>query len=384
MAAAEWSTVNRLIDTYMGFGFALVKPPLMEFEAGLMSGPGVALAPQTFRLMDPVSSKMLGLRADITAQIARIAGSRLQAHARPLRLAYAGEVVRVNGTDLRPERQFCQVGAELIGAIEASADAEIITMAVAALRQLDIEGLSIDLCLPTLQPHFLRGSGLTGDDLADLAEAVRRRDREAVLTVESPVSRVLADLLNASGPVSTALPALQAVEMPSGLKGDVQRLISVVELVQRDLPDLTITVDPLERRGFEYQTGLSFTLFARDVRGELGRGGRYRSAGVMGAEPVKRVEGEAANRLATLGEPAVGFTLFMDSIMRALPAADQEKRLAVPASLTLAERQKLSAEGWVVIRDLGDQPDELAAFAVAQRCTHFWQGNEAKPVTKTD
>ncbi|MEM6902751.1 MAG: ATP phosphoribosyltransferase regulatory subunit, partial [Pseudomonadota bacterium] len=300
MAAAEWTTVNQLIETYMGFGFALVKPPLMEFEGGLMAGPGVALAPQTFRLMDPVSSKMLGLRADITAQIARIAGSRLQSQPRPLRLAYAGEVVRVNGTDLRPERQFCQVGAELIGAIDARADAEVITMAVAALRQLNIEGLSVDLCLPTLQPHFMRGSGLAGAALADLAEAVGRRDREAVLAIESPVSGVLAALLDASGPAATALAALEAVDMPSGLKGDVQRLMSVVSLVQRDLPDLTITVDPLERQGFEYQTGLSFTLFAKNVRGELGRGGRYRSAGVMNgsADKVRRADGEAANQLA--------------------------------------------------------------------------------------
>lgn len=389
-ADTEWRAVNRLLETYAAQGYQLVKPPLMEFETGLLSGPGAALASQTFRLMDPISQRMLGLRADITAQIARIAGSRLQKSARPLRLSYAGEVVRVAGSQLRPERQFCQVGAELIGALDPAADAEVITMAVSALQGLELSEISLDLCLPTLLPHFLAESGLTGEALAALDEAVRRRDREAVAGLASPVTEVLVSLLAATGPVDQVLDQLVAISVPSGLVADIRRLLDVVELVRHELPALSITIDPLERRGFEYQTGLSFTLFARGVRGELGRGGRYRSAGVA---PAKSATGasdppaSASERMARLGEPAVGFSLFMDSIMRALPDLPPARRILVPGQLPLDRRQALLAEGWTIIRDhdwpADNQPDQrtvIMARARGQHCSHFLVAGTIEPV----
>src|SRR5690606_35936945 len=102
-----------------------VKPPLIEFEDGLLSGPGAAVAADTFRLMDPVSQRMMAIRADMTLQVARIAATRLRNQPRPLRLSYAGQVLRVAGTQLRPERQFGQAGVELIGAACPAADAEV-------------------------------------------------------------------------------------------------------------------------------------------------------------------------------------------------------------------------------------------------------------------
>lgn len=377
-AEAEQDAVNQLLACYAGFGYQLVKPPLMEFEAGLLRGPGAALAPQTFRLMDPISQRMLGLRADITSQIARIAGSRLQSAPRPLRLSYSGEVVRVTGSQLRPERQFCQVGAELIGTLSPAADAEVAIMAVSALRGLGIADVSMDFCLPTLLPYFLQDGGLDEAASEALEEAVRRRDREAVEAVKAPVSTIISKLLAASGPVKRALEKLAGIEVPAQLRVDIDRLLSVVAAVQRDLPDLTVTIDPLERRGFEYQTGLSFTLFAKGVRGELGRGGRYRSAGVAS----KMLAQSAANPMASAGEPAVGFTLFMDSIMRALPGQAARKRLLVAADATLVQRQALVADGWVVVNALEQTGDDgsLMKLAHDQHCSHVLQSGKPVPV----
>ncbi|MEO0392358.1 MAG: ATP phosphoribosyltransferase regulatory subunit [Pseudomonadota bacterium] len=382
LAAAEWQAVNHLIDAYSGYGYQLVKPPLMEFESGLLTGPGAALAPQTFRLMDPISRQMLGLRADITAQIARIAGSRLQSTPRPLRLAYAGEVVRVSGTQLRPERQFCQVGAELIGAMEPNADAEIMVMAVDALQSLDIPHISLDLSLPTLQPYFLERCGLAAPARDDLADAIRRRDSEAVRSSQAKDAFVIAALIDAAGPVDDALALLDKISIPTGLKGDIERLKAVVTTLKADLPGLMVTCDPLERRGFEYQTGLSFTLFARGVRGELGRGGRYRSAGTLIADQQNPT---TQQDFASLGEPAVGFSLFMDSIMRGLRPTDTIKRLYVPTTLSLAERHDLIAEGWVVIRAVNDGLDANALQQVAEQagCDHYWLDGAAHPTGRS-
>src|SRR5665213_3412789 len=105
-AEAEAAAVARLVAALASHGYERVKPPLVEFEDNLLSGAGAAMAPETFRLMDPISQRMIGLRADMTTQMARIAATRLANAPRPLRLSYAGPVLRVKGNQLNPERQL--------------------------------------------------------------------------------------------------------------------------------------------------------------------------------------------------------------------------------------------------------------------------------------
>jgi hypothetical protein len=101
-AEQEAALVEALMEGFARYGYERVKPPLLEFEEGLLAGSGAAVAEQTFRLMDPVSQRMMGLRADTTPQVARIAATRLGLQARPLRLCYSGQVLRVRGTELAP------------------------------------------------------------------------------------------------------------------------------------------------------------------------------------------------------------------------------------------------------------------------------------------
>jgi ATP phosphoribosyltransferase regulatory subunit len=133
-AAREARAIDLAIERFAAFGYERVKPPLVEFEESLLGGPGAALGPQTFRLMDPVSQRMMGVRPDMTVQVARIAVTRLKHEPRPLRLSYGGNVIRVRGSALKPERQFAQVGTELIGVDSAEADAEAVLLAVDAAR----------------------------------------------------------------------------------------------------------------------------------------------------------------------------------------------------------------------------------------------------------
>ena len=133
-AAFEAAMVERLMACFAAWGYERVKPPLIEFEDALLSGMGAAMASDTFRLMDPVSQRMMGVRADITPQVGRIAASRLKGSARPLRLSYAGQVLRVKGEQMRPDRQIGQAGVELIGIASAAADAEVVLLAAEALQ----------------------------------------------------------------------------------------------------------------------------------------------------------------------------------------------------------------------------------------------------------
>src|ERR1700756_1153345 len=137
-AESEAQVVAQLMTRVAAHGYERVKPPLVEFEDTLFSGAGAAMATATFRMMDPISHRMIGIRADMTPQIARIAATRLGSAPRPLRLSYAGQVLRVKGSEIRPERQIGQVGGELIGAEGPAADVEAITGAGAALTALGV------------------------------------------------------------------------------------------------------------------------------------------------------------------------------------------------------------------------------------------------------
>src|SRR6202007_3088552 len=171
-AEIEAAIVGQLMATLAAYGYERVKPPLVEFEETLFAGAGAAMATSTFRMMDPASHRMIGVRADMTPQIARIAKTRLGNAPRPLRLSYAGQVLRVKGSEIRPERQVGQVGAELIGADGPAADVEVIAVAGEALTAIGVPELSVDVTLPTLVPAVAEAYGIAGTRAAALRAAL--------------------------------------------------------------------------------------------------------------------------------------------------------------------------------------------------------------------
>lgn len=363
-ATFEATTLAQLMSAFASYGYERIKPPLIEFEDGLLGGLGTAMASQTFRLMDPVSQRMMGVRADMTPQIARIAATRLKNLERPLRLSYSGEVLRVKGTQLRPERQFTQVGAEIIGAAQAEADAEVILMAIQALSKLGVEDISVDLAMPTLVPALCREFGIKDDTKAQLRVALDRKDAATVAGLSDQISQsqadLLCELLKASGPAEQALEKLHAMDLGTDAAIERTTLSEVATLLGKAAPDTQITIDPVENRGFEYHSGVTYTFFARGVRGELGSGGRYMSEN--GTEQ---------------GEPATGFTLFMDSILRALPRPEQQARIYLPKGADLSAADTLRHDGWATISGLDIfEDDELEAKRL--RCTHLMQNGDIK------
>ncbi len=379
-ASREEALVWRLLSGFAAQGYELIKPPLVEFEETLLSGTGAAMRPHCFRLMDPVSQRMMGVRPDITPQVARIARTRLQHAPRPLRLCYAGEVLRVRGSQLRPARQFEQVGAELIGAASATSDAEVVALAASALESIGVAGLSVDLTVPTLVPAMADSMGLEPGRTRRLREALDRKDAaavEAAMEGASPgAAAPFAALLRAAGPADKAMAALGRIALPPAALAERDRLAEVIALIRAALPELRLTVDPVEMRGFEYERGVSFTFFARraaadppeclskgvdshdgarinarQVHGDLGRGGRYAAA----------------------AEPATGFTLYMDSVVRALPAAEQPRRVYLPAGTPHDVARRLRQEGWITVAGLEPAAD-AAAEARRLGCLHRWSG----------
>ncbi len=339
-----------------GHGYLRVKPPLLEFEETLLDGTGAALGPQMFRLMDPVSQRMMGLRTDTTVQVCRIARSRLAGAERPLRLSYAGQVLRVRGSQLRPERQFGQVGAELIGSADPAADLEVALLAVDSLYALGVERVALNLCDPRLVPAVCDGMGLAAEAAALARHALDRKDGAALERAAGDAAGTLRPFLRV-GTADVVVARLREAGPPDGALALIDGLDRIATALQAAAPDLLVTIDPGEYRGFEYHNGPSFALFADGVRGELGRGGRY--GGHNGIED------------------ATGFTLYMDSLLRAVAPPAPVPILFLPYGLAHEEARRLREEGWVTMAGLS--PD-AAAVTEARRlgCSHML--HEGRPV----
>lgn len=347
--------VRLLSDNFTSYGYQRVKPPLLEFEDSLLDGIGEAVAGQTFRLMDPISQRMMGLRADITPQVARLAATRLQDAPRPLRLMYVGEVFRVKGEQLRTNRAISTIGVELIGAARAAkADAEVILLAAESVIALGVDSLSVDINVPPLARMICDHFDVSVKTSEELLNALNRKDANTIEKVSGQAAVFLLGLLDAAGPANVSLTKLEQLELPgeSGLLG--KRLKEVVGLILEEAPNLNVTVDPADSRGFEYHTGISFALFARNSRVELGIGGRYLTAG---------------------DEPATGFTLSTDIVMEAAALPPLAKRLYVPFGTVSKTRKQLQGSGWVTVNGLIPEKD-LLAEGVRMQCSHIWLENK--------
>jgi ATP phosphoribosyltransferase regulatory subunit len=334
-ADASARLVRAILDSVAGYGYERVQPPLAEFEASLAGGKANLL-----RFVDPVSGEMMAVRSDITGQVGRIATTRMGHHPRPVRLSYGGPVVKLKATQLRPEREMMQVGAELIGSDGVIAATEIMTVAVEALQAAGVKDITLDLTLPdlidTLAPE------------GDVAEIKARLDAKDAANVPA----TFAPLIAAAGPVADAIARLRAFDTAGVL---AQRLSDLEAIVAALPAGITVTLDPTERHGFEYQTWLGFSLFSPQASGEIGRGGAYRIG----------------------DEAAFGFSAYVDPLIDAGLGWPERRRLFLPEGSMAAKAAKLRAEGWVTVAQFG--PDDTAQ---AQLCTHILSNGQ--PVALED
>jgi ATP phosphoribosyltransferase regulatory subunit len=353
-AQVEADTIHSLMSHFSSFGFERVKPPLVEFEDSLFApGPGAALIDDTFRLMDPISHKMMGVRSDITAQIARIAATRLGLEERPLRLSYANDVLRTKASQQRTLRQFCQVGCEIIGDESLDADVESCVVGLVGLKGLGIANLTIDIAMPSMVRDVLAAGKLAPELQRAISTALDQRDLEALKSIKNPAAKILAQMIGASGPAAQALETLKNVKQ---IKAHVRALKDVYEGLKSAIDslgfkDVAITIDPLENRLLDYHNGVAFTYYAQGVRGEIGRGGRY----------MIQSNGHS--------DHATGFTLYMDTVRQAMGPYQGRDIVCVSASEPWQVLQDLRAQGWIVLRMKNEK-------TIPKRATHVYKGGK--------
>ena len=351
-----------LLSVFEGFGYEQVSPPLLEFTDGLLAGRGAALSPQIFRVMDPTAHRVMGIRADITLQIARIAASRLAHAPRPLRLCYNGLIMRMQGEQLRGDRQLRQAGIELIGASSPEADAEVILVAAEALKRAGITKLSIDLNLPGIVGSLLASEKLDNDQLQQLFAAVAHKDVSTLRTMQFSYRDTLIQLIQCAGPAKIALAAMERLDLPESARSQLRDLHEVVSILGTlGSTDWTLTVDATENRGLAYHSGISFSIFVPGIATEVGRGGRYR---IEGARQTQDTE-------------ATGFTLYVDTLRGIMPAPKAQKRIFISEGINSDAAQKLRAEGYVTVYALSEY-GRGEAEAKRLGCGFLWTNNAVK------
>jgi ATP phosphoribosyltransferase regulatory subunit len=216
--------------------------------------------------------------------------------------------------------------------------------------------------LPTLVPAVAEAYGISGTRAAALRTALDHKDIAAVAEVAGDAADLLRRLLAAAGPAAATLAALDRLDLPGRARIERARLGTVLDGLSAAAPGLKVTVDPVENRGFEYHTGISFTFFAGGTGapgplGELGRGGRYHAG-----DPAAP-------------EPATGFTLYTDTILRTLPQASSPERLLLPPSADPARARTLREAGWVTVAAL-EPVGDWQAEARRLGCSHVLEGGE--------
>ena len=351
-ADAAASLEARLLGAAFAHGYERVDPPLVEFFEGLAQRLKASRTIDAVRYVDPVSQRTLAIRPDITAQIGRIAATRMAHHPRPVRLSYAGQVLKLRAAELDPEREARQVGCELIGLDSVAAAQEIVGVAVEALQSAGVAGLSIDFTLPDLVDTLAAGPlVIAADRIELLKDRLDAKDAGAVAAIDA---RYL-PLIEAAGPFAAAHDRLCAFDVGGALRSRLDGLWKIAEALDGRI---AMTLDPTERHGFEYQSWIGFSIFAGGVRGEIGRGGSYTVLHDDGRE-----------------EPAIGFSLYPDAIVDGGLSVPQRRRLFVPIGTDPALAGAMRAEGWVTVAqlDAGDSPE-------AQLCTHVLTGREARPL----
>lgn len=342
----------RVLETAFGYGYERVDPPLVEFFEALAQRLKASRTIDAVRYVDPVSQRTLAIRPDITAQVGRIAATRMAHHPRPVRLSYAGPVMKLRASELAPERERRQIGCELIGLDNVAAAREIVTLAVEALAAAGVKDVSIDFTLPDLVDILAAGPLSVVDAKVDaLKDRLDAKDAGGVAAIDA---RFL-PLIEAAGPFAAAHDRLCQFDVGGALR---TRLDGLWQLAEPLMGRVALTLDPTERHGFEYQSWIGFSIFAGGLRSEIGRGGSYTIMHEDGTE-----------------EAAIGFSLYADAIVDAGITPAERKRLFIPYGGDPADAAARRAEGWVTVTAL-DAHDN----ADAQLCTHILQDGMLRPL----
>lgn len=354
------------LDLFAVHGYELIQPPLIEFVDSLLTGSGSDLDNNTFKFMDQAGGKMIGLRADMTPQAARIDAHILN-RTGVSRLCYAGSCLHARPMHPLASREPIVAGVELFGASGVEADAEVMRLAVKSLRRLGIDKVHIDIGHTGVLRALLDAISLTDERVHALLRALRMKDpaalENAARDFDAQTQKALQALVRYFGD-KDVLDILER-ELPS--KPAVVEALSEVRALSQLCGADEASFDFCDVHGYQYLTGITFSVHIPQYAQAILRGGRYDGVGL------------AFGR----SRPACGFTIYLRALagvpcleQPALPEAVVAAGPADPELEACVERMR--GEGYIVVRLLpGERADDVAGqFCVTHELVRTPQGIE--------
>lgn len=362
---------RQILDTFACWGYQLVIPPFVDYLDSLLTGSGHDLNLQTFKLTDPLSGQILGVRADMTPQVARIDVHNLK-HDWPTRLCYAGTTLNAIGDGLEKTRSPMQIGAELYGHQGIESDYEVIRLMLEMLAISGIDNVHLDLGHVGIFGSLSKAAGLNSEQEAELFDVLQRKavaelhelvDSFAISEAHKQALSALAKL-NGNRSVLTQAQQLFGNQLPD-LNTALADLSQLADKLQRDFPQLAVSFDLGELRGYHYHTGIVFAAFIPSIGREIARGGRYDNIG--------HIFGRA--------RAATGFSADLRILVNLYRASVSQSRKTIvfapsvdDADLSIQIRD-LRAQGITVIEHLPNQsgkPQDLGCTAVLEKQDTHW------------
>ncbi len=354
-----------LLDLFAVHGYQLVQPPLLEYVDSLLTGTGHDLDLRTFKLVDQLSGRMLGVRADITPQVARI-DAHLMNRNGVNRLCYAGSVLHTLPAGLDRTREPLQIGAEIYGHAGIESDREVQRLMLDALRLAGIGQLQIDIGHVAVFRTLVRKSGVAAEAEAELFRAVQAKDVPSLRSLVRKLDRKSRDALQLLPELAggTEVLARAGRELPA--HAEIRQALAQLRAIAAALEDAGVEIcfDLGELRGYHYHSGVVFAAYAAGWSNALALGGRY--------DEVGKAFGRA--------RPATGFSMDLREMAAAGPAAEPRAAVLAPYTPQDAALQRriaaLRQSGEIVVVDLpghDDARDELGCDRRLQRVNGQWK-----------
>ena len=364
---------RRLLDLFESWGYDLVMPPFIEYLESLLTGTGNDLDLQTFKLTDQLTGRMMGVRADMTPQVARIDAHHLKTTT-PTRLCYNGTVLHTRPGGFAGSRSLLQVGAELFGHAGIESDVEVLHLMIETLRQAGVAEIYLDLGHVGVYRGLVAQAELDADQEAILFDALQRKAKPEIADIlndwslDKTVAGMLTALTDLNGNDSVLIEARVVLKQAnqSSVHDALDNLGQIASLLQKRLPDLNLHYDLAELRGYHYHTGAVFTAYIPGRGQAIAQGGRY--------DGIGRAFGQS--------RPATGFSTDLRTLaMLAQQTIDGKSGIMAPAdgdASLYASIEKLRAAGERVIIELPGQQGDAKALGCDRRLVKNNKGWEVK------
>ena len=330
---------RKMLDTFRLYGYELVMPPLLEYVESLLAGAGQDTELRTFKVVDQLSGRLLGLRADMTTQVARIDAHLLNRDT-VTRLCYAGSVLHTRPSSLHATREPIQIGCEIYGHAGLEADAEIQELALGSLALAGFDDVRLDLCHVGILRALLADDPAARRDETRLIGLLRAKDApgldEFTQNYAPSTRKALLALPHLYGDVEVLGKA--KVELPA-LPGITRALAELAALAASAIGRAEVAIDLADLRGYQYESGAMFALYVPGLPNAVARGGRYDHVG------------EAFGR----ARPATGFSLDLRELARLLPTAERKHSIRAPWGNAPELKEKIAdlrKAGEVVIQSM--------------------------------